>query len=52
MASHTRARPRTAWLGDDLREGFHTTDDQARTVHGVWLDGQRQAQDHNEAGAS
>lgn len=48
MASNTPAQPWTAWPGDELRRDFHTAD-QAKTVHGAWLDRQRQAKDQMDA---
>jgi hypothetical protein len=49
MALTTPARPWTAWPGDELRGDSHTAEDQAKTAHGVWLGGRRQAKDQVEA---
>ncbi len=52
MASNTPAQPWMAWPGDELGRDFHTADDQAKTVHGVWIAGQRQAKDQMKAETS
>jgi hypothetical protein len=52
MAGHTPARPWTAWPGDELRGHSGTADDQAKTAHGAWLGGRRQAEDQTEAEAT
>ena len=52
MAGNTPARPRTAWLGEELRGDFRTSEDQAKIARGVWPGGRRHAQDQMEAEAS
>jgi len=52
MAGNTPARPWTAWPGGELRGNLHTSEDQAKTAHGVWLGDQRQAESQMEAEAS
>ena len=52
MAGNTPARPWAAWRGDELRGEFHTAEDQAKTAHGVWRGGGRQAEDQMEAEAT
>jgi hypothetical protein len=51
MAGNTPAWPWAAWPGNELRGDFHTAEDQAKTAHGVWLDGRRQAKDQMKAEA-
>ena len=52
MASNMPARPWTAWLGRELRGDSRQVRDRAGIARGVWLSGQRQAENWMEAEAS
>jgi hypothetical protein len=52
MTGNTPARPSAFWLGDELRGDFRTAEHQAKTAHGLWFSGPRQAETQTEANAS
>jgi hypothetical protein len=52
MAGNTPARLWTAGLGHELHGDFRAAEDQVKTARGIWLGGQRQAQDQMEVEAS
>ena len=52
MAGNTLARPWTARPCDERRGDLHTGEDQAKTAHGVWRGGRRQANEQTGAEAT
>jgi hypothetical protein len=52
MAGNPSARPSAAWLGDGLRGDVRTAGHPAKTAHGIWFSGPRQAEDSRKGKAS
>jgi hypothetical protein len=51
MAGDTPARLSAAWPGDELRGDLRTAEYQAKTAHGPWFSGPRQAENQTEGKA-
>ena len=52
MAGNTPARLSAVWLDDELRGDVRTAEHQAKTAHGRWFSGPRQAENQAEGKAS
>jgi hypothetical protein len=52
MAGYTPTRPLAVWLGDELRGDVRTAEHPAKTAHGLWFSGPRQAEDPRKGKAS